>query len=97
MAFVLVLKYIIDYPQSSRYKEYRSELIKNHKTTKAYVYRVTNVKKHRVYYRFTINSVTYTGDSKFSIREYYPEEGDSIYVYYNEKDPNINLWKNFCE
>ncbi|MBQ2224674.1 MAG: hypothetical protein II422_01780, partial [Prevotella sp.] len=44
-------------------------------------------------YDFIVNGVKFSGKSRYShLNPPYPQEGDSIDVYYDEKDPNINLW-----
>jgi hypothetical protein len=90
--FLLVTKY----PEVKRRNEYRNELSIERKAIKAYVY-IRNPKCERILYRFEVNGVQYTGESKYFRSQQYPERGDSIWVYYKEDDPNVNLWVGMFE
>ena len=80
-----------------RMSEHRKELAaltSNRRTVKAYVYE-TKRKSNQIFYRFTLNGVVYSGCSHYSLYQSYP--GDSIWVYYKEDDPNVNLWVGMFE
>ena len=89
---VLVLFHIL-HPERAMIKEYRKKLVNNHCVTKAYIY-FDNPRDVKICYRFVVDGVKYSGISRYShLNPPYPREGDSIEVYYSEKDPNINLWR----
>lgn len=74
-----------------------SELITERKTIKAYVSGYYGrhrgrFKKDTFIYRFMIDNQEYKGISSCKGNHLYPEVGDSIWVYYKEDDPNVNLW-----
>ena len=51
-------------------------------------------KGNTIYYVFKIDGVKHSGFSRYSLMNPpYPDEGDSIEVYYDESDPNVNLWR----
>lgn len=84
---------IFIYPERAMIKEYRKKLTNSHCVTKAYINSIT-YKGNTIYYEFVVNGIKYSGISRYSLlNPPYPEEGDSIDVYYSEKDPNINLWR----
>ncbi len=87
---------VTEYPEIKRRKEYRNELSKERKAIKAYVY-IENSKRRRLLYRFELDGVHYTGVSRYSRSQQYPHRGDSIWVYYKEDDPNVNLWVGMFE
>ncbi|MBP5680906.1 MAG: hypothetical protein J6X31_07645 [Bacteroidales bacterium] len=76
--------------------DYREELIENRQVVKAYVY-LKNAKKRRFEYRFKIDGIEYDGVSRYIPSRQHPEVGDSIWVYYKEDDPNVNLWVGMFE
>ncbi len=81
------------YPERAMIKEYRKKLINNHCVTKAYINAITH-RDNTIYYDFVVDGIKYSGISRYSLlNPPYPEKGDSIEVYYSEKDPNINLWR----
>lgn len=83
---------IFVYPERAMIKDYREKLTNSHCVTKAYINSIT-YKGNTIYYEFVVNGIKYSGISRYSLlNPPYPEEGDSIDVYYSEKDPNINLW-----
>jgi len=89
---ILIIRVMI-YPERAKIKKYRKELTIRHATTKAYVNGITH-RDNTIYYEFNVNNVKYFGISRYSLLDTpYPEEGDSIEVYYNEEDPNVNLWR----
>ncbi|MCR5362601.1 MAG: hypothetical protein K6E73_11420 [Bacteroidales bacterium] len=83
--------YVVDYPERTRLREYRKILSEEHKITKGYVY-IRNSKSQRLLYRFTIDGIQYCGESKYYRTRPFPKQGDSIWVYYQGNDPNVNLW-----
>jgi hypothetical protein len=49
-------------------------------------------------YRFIVDNLTYEGISQYNMdKQLPPEVGDSIWVYYKEDDPNVNLWVGMFE
>ncbi|MBE6331171.1 MAG: hypothetical protein E7070_02520 [Bacteroidales bacterium] len=88
---VAVCLLVSEYPEMKRRKEYHNVLSIERKAIKAYVY-IRNSKSQRILYRFELNGVQYTGVSGYSRSQPYPHRGDSIWVYYKEDDPNVNLW-----
>lgn len=87
----IIAVYIFYYPARRRQKEYRQELLEEHKTIRAYVYR--RIGKHNtIEYIFSINNKEYLGGSRYSDMAPYPDKGDSIVVFYKENNPEINLW-----
>lgn len=87
----IIAIYILYYPARRKQKEYRQELLEGHKTIRAYVYR--RIGKHNtIEYSFSINNKTYVGESRYRQSDPYPDEGDSIEVFYKENKPEINLW-----
>ena len=93
----ILAAYITSYSEVRRYREYRVILKREHKTIKAYVYS-GHSKSRTIYYRFDLNDTTYTGQSYYTtLGGIWPEEGDSINVYYSEKNPEINLWWWYCD
>ena len=89
---VLVLFHIL-HPERAMIKEYRKKLVNNHCVTKAYI-NADNPSSNTIYYVFIVDGIKYSGISRYSLlNPPYPEKGDSIEVYYSEKDPNINLWR----
>ena len=49
-------------------------------------------------YQFKINGKQYKGISKYNMsKQERPPIGDSIWVYYKEDDPNVNLWVGMFE
>ena len=48
-------------------------------------------------YNFTVNGQQYEGYSKNYKKQRLPNIGDSIWVYYKEEDPNVNLWVGLFE
>ncbi|MBP5347014.1 MAG: hypothetical protein J6Y99_12455 [Bacteroidales bacterium] len=49
-------------------------------------------------YRFVVDNLTYEGISQYNKgKQQTPEVGDSIWVYYKEDDPNVNLWVEMFE
>ena len=92
-----LVMYILEYPEKKRVQEFRKELKREHKTIRAYVY-WTNDSRCTIYYRFKLNGTTYKGKSGYiRLGGIWPERGDSINVYYSEKNPEINLWWWFCD
>ena len=90
---VFVLFRILIYPERAKIKEYRKKLVNNHCVTKAYINAITH-RDNTIYYNFIVDGIKYSGISRYSLlNPPYPREGDSIEVYYSEKDPNINLWR----
>ncbi|GEM_PF-1234040 len=85
------------------YKWYRGERMDNYrnelsalsverKRTKAFVYS-RNKKYHELRYRFSLEGVEYTGNSNYSFSNHQNvEKEDSIWIYYKEDDPTVNLW-----
>ena len=86
--------------RGERMDNYRSELSAlsvKRKRTKAFVYS-RNKKFHELRYRFTLEGIEYTGNSNYSFaKQQYIEKEDSIWVYYKEDDPNVNLWVGMFE
>ena len=92
-ALGLLAGFVTEYPARSKIKEYREKLKTNHSVTKAYVNQVVN-RGNTIYYVFKIDGVKYSGFSRYSLMNPpYPDVGDSIEVYYDESDPNVNLWR----
>ena len=83
---------IFVYPERAMIKDYREKLTNNHCITRGYIY-ADNPRAVTIYYEFVVDGIKYSGISRFShLNPPYPRDGDSIDVYYDEKDPNINLW-----
>ena len=87
----LIVHFLIFYPERKKIEDYRKELVENRKSVKAYVY-LKNPKKRRFEYRFKIQGIEYEGGSRYIQMCPHPEKGDSIWVYYKEDDPKVNLW-----
>ena len=84
---------IFVYPERAMIKDYREKLTNNHCITRGYIY-AENPRANKIFYDFVVDGIKYSGISRYSLlNPPYPEEGDSIEVYYSEKDPNINLWR----
>lgn len=85
--------YILYDPARRTQKEYKQELLEGHKTVRAYVYRRIGTKnRNTIEYIFSINNKEYLGESRYSRSKPYPDDGDSIVVFYKENNPEINLW-----
>lgn len=66
--------------------------LSKHETVKAYVFDKTGKDWKSIHYRFVVEGKEYYGESPCSNTQPYPDEGDSIEVYYDAKDPDLNLW-----
>ena len=83
---------IFVYPERAMIKEYREKLTNNHCVTRGYINDITH-RDNTIYYEFVVDGIKYSGISRYSLlNPPYPQDGDSIDVYYDKKDPNINLW-----
>ena len=59
----------------------------------SYINDITH-RDNTIYYEFVVDGIKYSGISRYShLNPPYPEEGDSIEVYYSQTDPNVNLWR----
>ncbi len=92
LILVVIIFRIFIYPERAMIKEYREKLTNNHCITRGYIY-AENPRYITIYYEFFVDGIKYSGISRYShLNTPYPQKGDSIDVYYDEKDPNINLW-----
>jgi hypothetical protein len=83
---------VLIYPELVKMEDYRERLNTSHRIAKGRINSVIH-RKVLIYYDFIVNGVKFSGKSRYShLNPPYPQEGDSIDVYYDEKDPNINLW-----
>ncbi|MBO4598773.1 MAG: hypothetical protein J5676_13015 [Bacteroidaceae bacterium] len=62
-------------------------------TVKAYVFDRTGRDWKSIHYRFVVKGKEYYGESPCSRKRPYPDEGDSIVVYYDANDPDVNMWQ----
>ena len=92
LILVEILFRIFVYPERAMIKEYREKLTNNHCVTRGYINDITH-RDNTIYYEFVVDGIKYSGISRYSLlNPPYPQDGDSIDVYYDKKDPNINLW-----
>jgi hypothetical protein len=92
LILVVIFILIFVYPERAMIKEYREKLTNSHCITRGYINDITH-RDNTIYYEFVVDGIKYSGISRYCLLDQpYPQEGDSIDVYYDEKDPNINLW-----
>ena len=75
------------------YHDKISQLTPKHETVKAYVFDKTGRDWKSIHYRFFIEGKEYYGESPCPRTQPYPNEGDSIVVYYDADDPEMNMWQ----
>lgn len=74
------------------YYHYKINRLSKHETVKAYVFDKTGKDWKSIHYRFVVEGKEYYGESPCPRTLIYPDEGDSIEVYYDAEDPDLNLW-----
>lgn len=85
-----VYEYIDSRPTVKYLETCKSEFSKKRVRARGCIYKVRS-KRLSLYYKFLANGLEYEGWSKYSNHDGIPEEGDSIDIYYSEKDPELNL------
>ena len=88
--FALVL-FVLCFVSHIFWSNKKKHLTEKHETIRGYVYS-KNGRWSEIDYRFTVNGKEYSGSSKYNQMLPYPHEGDSIDVFYDANDPDINLW-----
>ncbi len=96
IAVSLTFSFLLRYPERKKIADYQDKLSEDRKVVRAYVY-LRNPRKNRFEYRFKIGDIKYKGVSRYAQMQPHPEEGDSIWVYYKEDDPNVNIWVGMFE
>lgn len=89
--FALVL-FVLCFVSHMHWSNVKKHLTEKHETIKGYVYNEKG-RWSEIQYRFTVNGKDYCGKSKYNRMRPYPHKGDSIVVYYDADDPDMNMWQ----
>lgn len=96
VSIIAIYLYVDTRPTAKYLDKCKIELSKKRILTRGCIYEVRG-KYRSIYYRFMANGLQYEGWSKDYNLDGIPEEGDSIDIYYSEKDPELNLTVKYYE